>query len=101
MAQEVYHVVNDSHRCTKNKALLKHERHLQICFTYGPLQFVAIDILGALPKRGKEDHYVVLISDTDTTSLKENFELHESQPQMWCIIFCSIGLSRGKFKRRS
>lgn len=62
MAQDVYHTVSGCHSCAKNGTLLKNKLHLQLFPATGPLEFVALDLLGPLPRTNKGNQYVDVIT---------------------------------------
>lgn len=51
------------HSCAQNGTEIKHKHHLQILSATGPLEFVTMNILGALSKPAKGSQHVVIIAD--------------------------------------
>ena len=64
MAAEIYETVKECHSCAAVRGILtKHQKYLKLFPAAGPLQFVAIDLLGPLPKSKKGNTVVLVITD--------------------------------------
>lgn len=63
MANDVAEIINQCQSCARNRGHVKLQRQLQLFPASGPLEFVALDILGPLPKTKKENLYVVVMTD--------------------------------------
>lgn len=64
MAHDVYTFVNQPASCINIRGRLrKHSEHLELFHAASWLEFVAIDLLGPLPKIGKGYKYVLVITD--------------------------------------
>lgn len=53
MASHAYKHLSSCHICAKIGTTLKQKHHIQLCHETGLLEFVALDILGPLPKTTK------------------------------------------------
>lgn len=63
MANDVKATDCNCQSCARNRRKNQRQRKLCLLPLNGPLQFVAIDILGLLPKRKPGNHYVVVMTD--------------------------------------
>lgn len=63
IANDVYKTISTCSTCAWNSALPKLIKELQLLPTNGPLKFVAIDILGPLPRTRNENQYVIVMTD--------------------------------------
>lgn len=63
MANELYTTVAQCVSCVKNRNRLRHKRRLQLFMAVGPLDVVAMDILGPLLKTQQGNQYIVMITD--------------------------------------
>ena len=64
MELDVFNTVRQCAKCAKERLSLgKHARFLKLFPAQQPLQFVAIDILGPLPRTKSGHKYLVVISD--------------------------------------
>lgn len=63
MASDVYITVSDCHSCAGRGTTPEHRHNLQLFPVTGPLEFVAINISGALLKVTKGNQHVVIITD--------------------------------------
>ena len=64
MASDVYNTVKECSSCASVRGtLFKHQKYLKLFPAAGPLEFIAIDILGPLPKTRKGNQVVLVITD--------------------------------------
>lgn len=64
MVADVYQFVKQCHECTKeNYTLTKRHKPVKLFPAEGPLSFIAIDLLGPLPKTTKGNQYILVIAD--------------------------------------
>lgn len=63
MANDVYTTVAQCASCVKNGSRHRDIRRLQLFLASGPLDFVAMDILGIIPKTKQGLHYNVVLTD--------------------------------------
>jgi hypothetical protein len=64
MVADVYQYVKQCHECTKeNSDLFKRHKALRLFPAAGPLDFVAIDLLGPLTRTKAGHQYLLAISD--------------------------------------
>lgn len=56
--------MDDSRHCAKHWPSLHHQRHLKLFPQNGPLDFIAVDILGPLPRAGSGHQYGVAATDS-------------------------------------
>ena len=64
MALDAYHTVRKCSSCTRERITLrKHATHLSLFSAQAPLEYVAIDILGPLPKTTYGHRYLLCITD--------------------------------------
>jgi RNase H-like domain found in reverse transcriptase/Integrase zinc binding domain/Integrase core domain len=64
---DTYQLVSNCHECTKeNGALRKRRKHITLFPASGPLEFVAIDLLGPLPKTSRGFQYILVVADRFT-----------------------------------
>lgn len=63
MANDVYQVVKESNSCARMRGTRHaHQKHLRLFPANGPLEFVAMDLLGPLPKTTKGNQNVLVIT---------------------------------------
>lgn len=63
MANDVYRTVCDCHWCAEKRGTTKRKRKMRLFTPNEPLQFVAINILGPLPKKETGNKHVVVVTD--------------------------------------
>ena len=64
MALDAYHTARQCSSCTRERiALRKHATYLSLFPAQAPLEYVAIDILGSLPKTTDGHRYLLRITD--------------------------------------
>lgn len=61
MANDVYSIIDQYSSCARNQSHYRHKRLLQLCSLSRPFSFVAMDIVGPLPKTASEKQYDVII----------------------------------------
>ena len=67
MANDVHATVRDCESCAKTRGTqYKHQRKMKMFPASGPLEFVAMDILGPLPKTDGGNRFVLVITDRFT-----------------------------------
>lgn len=62
MANKVYTIVSECHECVINRAELKWKRHLKLLSASGSLEFVALGIVGLLPKTTTRNQFIIVIA---------------------------------------
>lgn len=60
---DVYGTGNDCRRCAKQEAKMKRQLHLNLFSPTGLLSFIALRILGLLPRTRSGNHYFVIIAN--------------------------------------
>ena len=63
MANDINNTVERCPSCLKHRPHPVHQRHLKLFPAKGPLEYIAIDILGPLPRTKTGRQYVVVITD--------------------------------------
>lgn len=72
IAIDCYTTMNQCASCAKNKALLKKQRKRRHLFpAHGPLEFLAIDILGPFLKTPVGNLFVLMITNRDSKLAKK------------------------------
>ena len=67
MAYDAYNVATKCRSCVRNRGTLhKHQKFLKLFPASGPLEFVAMDILGPLPKSHRGNRFILVITDRFT-----------------------------------
>ena len=62
-ATDVYVLVERCPECRKNRPSAKHQRELKLFPAAGPLEFIAMDILGPLPRSKKGNRFITVMTD--------------------------------------
>lgn len=63
VANDAYATVDDCTSCARNRHIAKTQRKLRLFSATEPLEFVAIDILGPLPKTANGNQYIIVMTD--------------------------------------
>lgn len=63
MALDIYQIVSGRESCAKNSHNAKHSRYLHLFSPTGPMEIVAMDMLGPLSKTTKENQLLFIITD--------------------------------------
>lgn len=63
IANDIYHMVDQCSSCARIRNQCHHKHPLQLFPPSWPLDFVAMDILGPLPKTSEDKQYVLTITD--------------------------------------
>lgn len=63
MANDVYNTISNCKSCVRNRSYAKQRRHIYLFPATGPLEFLAVDMLGPLPETRKGKQQVVIITD--------------------------------------
>lgn len=63
MASIVYIIINDGCDCARNRVSLKRKCHLKRIPAHRPLKFIAMEILGPLPKTNTGNEFIIFITD--------------------------------------
>lgn len=63
VAPDVYDTVRNCSQCTRMCLKIEHQRELELFQPAGPFEFVALDILGPLPKTKIVNQFVAILTD--------------------------------------
>lgn len=64
MSEEEITTVRDCTRCAKTRGTsIEHQKHLKLVSPVGPLEFVAMDLLGPLPTTKRDQKNMLFIKD--------------------------------------
>lgn len=63
MDDEMYKIVRDRRECAHSELLEKHRNPIQLCMACGPLDFVAMNILGPLLKTSNRNQFELVMTD--------------------------------------
>jgi hypothetical protein len=92
MVPDIYHYVKKCYQCTKeNSDLVKRHKALKLFPADGPLEFIAIDILGPLTKTKAGNQYLLVISDR-FSKLVRTIPLRTITTYTVAVAFAIIGL---------
>lgn len=92
MASDIYDFVRRFISCIHNQGThYKHQKHLRLFPASGPLEFVAIDIRGRLPKTKKGNLFVVMATDrfsklTRAVPVTQNHGAAHGQVLLDCLV---------------
>lgn len=95
MANVVYKPGRKFRSCTQNWSRVTHKQKLQLFLAAGPLEFVAIDILGPLPRTKTGNQHVFIIKDqlSKLTRAIHTAKINSMQivTIFWTIWSCHMG----------
>lgn len=70
MANDIFTTVAQCESCAQNGNQYRHKRPLQLFSASGPLNFVAMDILGLPPKTTQVNRYVLVLTNRYSKLMK-------------------------------
>ncbi|CDF40971.1 unnamed protein product [Chondrus crispus] len=96
MANNVYSTVRNCQSCSATRStIVRHQKDIKLFPAAGPLEFVAMDLLGPLPKTAHGNQFVLVITDlfsklTCSIALPPQYVLTDNGPQFAAKFFDAV-----------